>query len=158
MKTTITDKTILLSKKGMKELKKTISQLEHDRQQALQDLRELDRTTGRDERLNRIEKLANIESIETELADKKLILSNAKLLPAKRTRLQVAVGSVVELIDKHGHLFRYTIVESVEANPSDGRISTLSPLGRSLIGKTVRDIIKWGNGKNDNQFRLIRIV
>ncbi|HEU4830717.1 MAG TPA: GreA/GreB family elongation factor [Candidatus Saccharimonadales bacterium] len=158
MKTTITDKTILLSKKGMKELRKSVAQLEHDLQKALQNLRELDKTTGRDERLSRIEKLATIELIETELADKKLTLSNAKLLPSKPTRLQVAVGSVVELIDKHGHLFRYTIVESVEANPSDGRISTLSPLGQSLIGKTVRDIIQWGNGANANQFRLIRIV
>src|SRR5680860_1304194 len=109
MKTTITDKTILLSKKGMKELKKTITQLEHDRQQELKSLRELDKTLDRDDRLSRIERLSNIESIESELNDKKLILSTAKLLPAKRTRLQVAIGSVVELIDKHGHLFRYKI-------------------------------------------------
>jgi len=158
MKTTITDKTILLSKKGMKELKKTITQLEHDRQQELKSLRELDKTLDRDDRLSRIERLSNIESVESELNDKKLVLSIAKLLPAKRTRLQVAIGSVVELIDKHGHLFRYKIVDSVEADPSDGRISLLSPLGQSLVGKTVRDIVEWGNGKNINQFQLVRIV
>ncbi|HZJ34608.1 MAG TPA: GreA/GreB family elongation factor [Candidatus Angelobacter sp.] len=158
MKTTITDKTILLSKKGMKELRKTITQLEHDRQQELKSLRELDKTLDRDDRLSRIERLSNIESVESELNDKKLVLSIAKLLPAKRTRLQVAIGSVVELIDKHGHLFRYKIVDSVEADPSDGRISLLSPLGQSLVGKTVRDIVEWGNGKNINQFQLVRIV
>lgn len=158
MNTTITDKTILLSKKGMKELKKAIIQLEHDRQQELKSLRELDKTLDRDDRLSRIERLSNIESIESELTDKKLVLSIAKLLPTKRTRLQVAIGSVVDLIDKHGHLFRYTIVNSVEADPSDGRISTLSPLGQSLVGRTVRDIIEWGNGSKTNQFQLVRIV
>lgn len=158
MKTTVTDKTILLSKKGMKELKKTIIQLEHDKQKMLQKLRDLDKTLGRDERLDRIEKLSILESIESELTDKQLILSNSKLLPAKRTRLQVAIGSVVDLIDKHGHLFRYTIVNTIEADPSNGRISTLSPLGQSLIGRTVKDIIEWGKGKNANRFQLVRII
>lgn len=157
MKTTITDKTILLSKKGIKELRRAIIQLEHDKQKALQELRDLDKTLGRDEHLNRIEKLSNLENIESELADKRLIMSNAKLLPSKRTRLQVVIGSVVELIDKSGRLFRFTIVDSIEANPSDGRISTLSPLGRNLIGRTVKDIVEWGNGKRANQFQLVRI-
>lgn len=158
MNTTITEKTILLSKKGMKELKKAVIQLEHDHQKALQALRDLDKTLGHDERLERIEKLALLESIESELDDKKLIQSNAQLLPTKRTRLQVAIGSVVDLIDKHGHLFRYTIVDSIEANPSDGRISTASPLGQSLIGRTVRDIVEWRSGSHFNQFQLVRIV
>ena len=158
MKTTITDKTILLSKKGMKELKKTIIQLEHDKQKALQALRELDKTLGHDERLDRIEKLSNLENIESELADKKLIISTAKLLPTRRMRLRVAIGSVVDLIDKHGHLFRYTIVDTIEANPSDGRISILSPLGRSLISRTVKDIVRWVKGKRSNQFQLVRII
>jgi transcription elongation factor GreA len=158
MKTTITDKTILLSKKGMKELKKTIIQLEHDKQKALQELRDLDKTLGHDERLDRIEKLSNLENIESELADKQLIMSTAKLLPTRRMRFQVAIGSVVDLIDKHGHLLRYTIVDSIEADPSAGRISTLSPLGQSLIGRTVKDIIRWGKGKKSNQFQLVRII
>ena len=158
MNTTITDRTILLSKKGIKELKKSIQQLDHDRKKAMQSLREIDKSFGRDERLNRIDKLSILEGIESELADKRLALKNARLLPAKRTRLQVAIGSVVDLIDKSGHLFRYTIVDSIEANPSDGRISTDSPLGQSLIGRTVRDIIEWRNGKYFNQFQLVRIM
>jgi transcription elongation factor GreA len=157
MNTTITDKTILLSKKGMKELKKAITQLEHDRQKNLQSLRELDRNSNRDTHLSRVDKLSIIEGIEADLAEKKLILASAKLLPAPRTRLQVTIGSVVELIDKYGRMFRYTIVDSIEANPSDGRISTESPLGRKLIGKTIQDIIEWTNGKFTNQFQLVRI-
>jgi len=141
----------------MKELKRSIAQLEHDRQKALQSLRELDKSTIRDTRLSRIEKLSIVEGLESELADKKIILSSAKLIPAKRNRIQVAIGSVVELIDKHGKMFRYTIVDSIEANPSDGRISTESPLGQSLIGKTIKDIVEWSNGNRTNRFQLVNI-
>lgn len=157
MKTTITDKTILLSKKGLKELKKTIAQLERDKRIALEELRDFEKTFGHDERLERIEKIASLEIIESELNDKKMVLANAKLLPSKRERIKVAIGSVVDLIDMRGHLFRFTIVESIEANPSDGRISILSPLGKSLLGRTVKDIVKWGTGNKTNQFQLVRI-
>lgn len=157
MKTTITDKTILLSKKGLKELKKTIAQLERDKRIVLEELRDFEKTFGHDERLERIEKVASLEIIESELNDKKMVLANAKLLPSKRERIKVAIGSVVDLIDMRGHLFRFTIVDSIEANPSDGRISILSPLGKSLLGRTVKDIVKWGTGNKTNQFQLVRI-
>lgn len=155
MNTTVIDKTILLSKKGMRELKKQITQLNHDRNRTLQSLRRLDKSSGREERLERVERVSILEGIESELADKKMILANAKIMPSERSRLQVAIGSVVELIDKHGSLIRYTIVDSIEADPSDGRISTLSPLGQSLLGKKTKDTIRWGRG--DNWFKLVRI-
>jgi len=152
------DKITLLSKKGMKELKKAITQLEKERQRGLRFLHELDKTFGRDERLTRIEKISELESLESELNDKRLVLSSSRLLPDKRTHLQVTIGSVVDLIDKYGHLFRYTIVNSVEANPSDGRISTLSPLGHSLLGRNVKEVVVLNNGKRKNQFKLTRIT
>lgn len=142
----------------MKELKKSIVQLEKEKLEGLKYLHQIDNKSKRDERLNRVEKILELESIDSEIEDKKMILSNAKLLPKKRSHLRVAIGSVVDLIDKHGHFFRFTIVDSVEADPSNGRISTLSPLGRSLIGKTSKDIIKWGGSKEINYGRLIRIM
>ena len=158
MRTTLNkDKVTLLSKKGMKELKKSITQLEYDRQMLLKSLRELDKKLGRDERLNRIEKLSELEGVESELDDKRSILLTSRLIPSRRTHLQVVIGSVVDLMDKHGHLFRFTLVNSVEANPSDGRISTLSPAGHSLLGRTLRDTIKWDNGKEVSRFKLVRI-
>jgi transcription elongation factor GreA len=152
------DKITLLSKKGMKELKKAISQLEHNHQRALNDLRELDKTLGHDERLARLDKLSELENIESELEDKKSLLQRSKLIPAKRSHIQVVIGSVVDLIDKHGHFLRFKIVNSVEANPSDGRISTLSPLGKSLLGRNVQDVVEVGRGSKYNHFRLVRIT
>lgn len=153
-----TDTTVYLSKKGMKELRKTIARLERERQVAFGELREIDKTDSHEERLTRIEKLSHIELLESELAERQQILANAKMLPRKRDVLKVAIGSVVDLIDTNGRIFRYTIVDSHEANPSDGRISILSPLGRNLLGKQIKDVVEWSTGIATNRLQLISIT
>jgi transcription elongation factor GreA len=161
MNTTITKEskqTILLSKKGMKELRKAVAQLEHDRLAVMRSLRESDKTTGHDDRFERNERLSRLEAVEAELAEKHQTLEHAQIISSRRTRMKVAVGSVVDLIDQQGRLFRYTLVESIEANPSDGRISAKSPLGSSLVGKTVKDVIEWGNGTVRGTMQLVRIT
>lgn len=158
MNTTVEGKVTLLSKKGMNELKRNITQLEHDRARTLLSLREQDKTAGHDERFERADKIAAIDMIEAELDEKRNILSKAKLAPKKRNQIKVAVGSVVDLIDKQGRKLRFQIVDTVEANPSDGRISAASPLGQNLIGKAVMDVIKWSSTTTTNQLRLIKIA
>lgn len=149
---------MLLSKHGMDDLKKSIIRLADERLRAIQILRELDRSTAHDERLERIEKLAMLDAIDKELSEKEETLRNVRLLPSRRARLNVAIGSVVDLIDRQGRLMRYTIVESIEANPSDGRISAASPLGQSLMGKAVQDIVEWSGSLRTNQLQLVRIT
>lgn len=151
-------KTIFLSKKGMKELKKEVSRLERDAHETRAKLRELDKTDSHDERLARAEHLAMLEVIESELAEKKAVLASAKLFPRKRDALKVAIGSVVDLLDTSGRIVRYTIVESIEANPSDGRISAVSPLGQSLLGKQIQDVVEWSAGLRTNKLRLVSIA
>ncbi|CAN5385042.1 hypothetical protein BH10PAT4_BH10PAT4_2660 [soil metagenome] len=158
MKTTKTqNQTILLSKRGMKELKKLITTLEHDRSKILIELREMDKTTDHESRLNYLEKLAQLDIIESRLQDKQLTLKSARLIPTRRARMQVAIGSVVDLIDQQGRLFRYMLVDTIEANPSDGRISVASPLGKNLVGKTVQDVIEWSAGIKSNKLQLVHI-
>ena len=150
-------KLILLSKKGMKELKRSIARLEHEKQEIVRALHDLDRTLGRDERLERIEKITNLETIEADLQDKHHTLTRARLIPTRRARLKVALGSVVDLIDTNGRIVRYRLVDSIEADPSDGRISIVSPLGKNLIGKTVHDIVEWSTGMHTNRLQLLQI-
>jgi transcription elongation GreA/GreB family factor len=153
-----TTETIYLSKKGMKELKKAVAQLERDRHKTIMELHEQDKTDNHDERYARIEKLAQLDGIEAELDEKRELILKARPYPKSASKLEslaVTIGSVVELVDKTGRKYVYTIVNSVEANPSDGRISFKSPLGQNLLGKTTKETIDWGMGKN--QFKLTRI-
>ena len=149
--------TILLSKQGMKDLKKTIAELERDREALIASLHELDKTDGHDERLERNEKLLQLETTEADLVEQRDVLQRAKLLPRKRDALKVAMGSVVDLIDTSGRIVRYTLVDSFEANPSDGRISIKSPLGQSLLGKKIQDVVEWSSGLRTNSVRLVAI-
>lgn len=148
---------VYLSKKGMKDLRKSISRLERSITTAQAELRELEYGTSHEDRFERIGKLSQIESLESELIEKRHQLANAKILPRKRDALKVVLGSVVDLIDTNGRIVQYTLVESIEANPSDGRISVNSPLGQSLIGRKVREIIEWGTESRINQMRLVSI-
>ena len=152
-----TAKTIFLSKRGMKELKHSIATLEHERQATVAEIRDLDKSESHDERLARVEKLANLEIIDSELADKRAALAIAKPLPRKRDAAKAALGSIVELLDTNGRIIRYTLVDSLEANPSDGRISIVSPLGQNLVGKQIKDIVEWTSAIGRKQLQLISI-
>ena len=89
---------VYLSKKGMKDLKKSISKLERSTTTAQAELRELEYGTSHEDRLERIGKLSQIESLESELAEKRHQLANAKILPRKRDTLKVVLESMVDLI------------------------------------------------------------
>ncbi len=147
----------LISKKGHHELKKSIQDLEHEIKMIQLELKNTDRSSSREVILERTEKLSQLSLIEDKLTSKKLLLENSRIMPTRRARLRVAMGSMVDLIDQQGRLFRYTIVDSFEADPSDGRISAVSPLGKGLIGKTIKDVVEWSNGSQTFRLKLTNI-
>jgi transcription elongation factor GreA len=142
----------------MKELHRKINDLERRQGEIRTSLRELGRSNSHDDRLARVELLSDLEAAEDELMSQKEIARTAKLLPSTRARLKVALGSVVDLIDQQGRLFRYTIVDSIEVNPSDGRISVASPLGSSLLGKTLQDTVDLTIGSKKRSLQLVKIT
>lgn len=154
MQTTLN--TTYMSKKGIKELKKAIKHLEADRHHMILELHDQDKTTDHDARLERVERLSQLDGIEQELLDKKFLLSNAKPFPRGTSQI-VNLGSTVELASDDGQRLTYMLVDTSEANPMDGRISIKSPLGQSLLGKTYSDIINWRKGSLVRKFKLVRI-
>lgn len=150
-------KTTYLSKKGLKEIKKSITKLENASERIGRELKDLDRGDSREDRFALSEKLAALETAESELAEKRDILAHAKLLPRRRDTIKVALGSVVDLIDMNGRVIRYQLVESLEADPSNGRISAASPLGSQLLGRKLKEVVEWTAGSNTRSARLVAI-
>ena len=148
---------IYLSKKGFKELHKTISDLEKREKALTAELRDIGRAKSRDDALRRSDVITQLEHTHGKLAEARHTLKHATLLPRKRDRLKVALGSVVDIIDQQGRLFRYTLVSSFEANPSDGRISVDSPLGRTLLDRRVRDSISLTLGAHIRHFQVVSV-
>jgi transcription elongation GreA/GreB family factor len=66
----------------------------------------------------------------------------------------VRFGSALTILRNDGRKQTFRIVGEDEADPSRGTVSHGSPLGRALLGKSVGDIVKAGNG--DAEIRNIQ--
>ena len=79
--------------------------------------------------------------IEARIAELEGKIGNAEVIDPPTQGERVTFGSTVLLQDGDGKEVRYQIVGSDETDPAQGRISVLSPLARTLIGKTVGDTV-----------------
>ena len=52
---------------------------------------------------------------------------------------------------------KFRIVESVEVNPLAGKISAESPLGKSVLGRTVNEIVSWTANSQNMNMTLVAI-
>lgn len=72
------------------------------------------------------------------------ILKNAKVIRGGK-RTKVDLGAQVSL-DFGGRKLEYTLVGPTEANPSEGKISNESPIGKALLGHKAGETFDF-NGK-----------
>jgi transcription elongation factor GreA len=79
--------------------------------------------------------------IEGRIAELETKVGNAEVIEPPTNGERITFGSTVLLQDDAGKEVRYQIVGSDEAEPARGRISILSPLARTLIGKHVGDTV-----------------
>ncbi len=80
--------------------------------------------------------------VEGRIKELEVLLATARVveeLPATDT---VQVGSHVTIREDGNSEEEYTIVGAAEANPSQGKISNESPLGKALMTKKVGDIVQ----------------
>ena len=69
------------------------------------------------------------------------MIKNAQIIDEKTKHYQVEVGSHV-MVEAEGSKEQYVIVGSAEAEPSEGRISNESPVGRALMGHKAGETVK----------------
>ena len=137
-------KNISLTKDGKAELEKELKELIAERPlvadrlayaRSFGDLKEnQEYTDARDEQ----------RQIETRILEIEDILKNAKVIETGSFK-EVAVGAKV-IIKILGKEHKYMIVGEVEADPLNGRISDISPIGKAIMGKKVGDKYLLPNG------------
>ena len=76
---------------------------------------------------------------EGRIAELETKVGNAEVIDPPTSGARVTFASTVLLEDESRKEIRYQIVGSDETDPARGRISILSPLARTLIGKSVGD-------------------
>ena len=147
---------IYLSKQGFKELKKKIAKLKHEQKMLEMELRDGD---VKEDLLRQNDIFARIDAIRSEINEKNFQIHNSKILPkSRKISSKVSIGSFVELFDRAtGRIMKFRIVESLEANPLIGKISAESPLGKSVLGRTVNEIISWTANSQSMNMTLVAI-
>ncbi len=70
---------------------------------------------------------------------------------------RVAMGSTVT-VEVHWNERTYQLVGPHEANPSQGRISHLSPVGAALLNRKVGETVRVENESGGTEYRIILIT
>jgi transcription elongation factor GreA len=96
---------------------------------------------------------ARLIQLKTRLADLSLI--NMNNIPKDR----IAFGSKVTLydVDRNSEI-EYRLVTSEEADVSQGRISTTSPIGRALMGKKMDDTVNVTTPQGTREFEIRAVM
>jgi transcription elongation factor GreA len=123
---------------------------EIQRARALGDLRENAEYQAAKERQNYLQ--ARIGMLRKRMAE--IALMNFDKLPRDR----VAFGSIVHLRAPSGDTFVYQLVMPEDADPDKGWISTASPIGRALIGKTEGDEVAVPTPNGVRQFEIVKLI
>jgi len=80
------------------------------------------------------ESLAFIDERIVEIEE---ILKSAKIVDdSNHIRAEVELGETV-IVENNGQQARFTIVGEYEADPTNGKLSSSSPIGKALLGKKI---------------------
>ena len=82
----------------------------------------------------------DLEFLESRLNDLEHIIKNAELIksPNREEQKNINLGATV-MVQVSGQMDEFTLVGTLEANPSLGMISNESPVGQQLLGHKVGD-------------------
>jgi transcription elongation factor GreA len=81
------------------------------------------------------------------------MLDRAVLIDEVQTGDAVHFGSTV-VLEREGHQERFTIVGPAEANPREGRISHVSPIGQAVLGKRQGDEVVVTSPGGETRYRI----
>lgn len=133
------EKKFYLTKEGLEKIKKEYADLKNLK---------LSKTKGEIPKIWHSEDLnpeyisfqEDLSFLETRLVELENIFKNAELIksPPKEKRGIVNLGATI-LVEVDGQNDEFTIIGSLEANPSLGKISNESPVGGALLGHQAGD-------------------
>lgn len=96
--------------------------------------------------------------VEGRIMSLETMLKNAVMIDSSRVSDTVALGCYVKLVERGTKAEEaYQIVGSAEADPTRGRISNESPVGRALMGKQKGDEIAVKTPAGDRHLKIVEI-
>lgn len=130
-------RTVVLSPEGLQKLQEELDYLRNIKRKEVAERLKEARSHGDLSENSEYDDARNEQAfVEGRIATLENTLRNARLIEETGKGDVVRLGSTVKLKDlEYGDILEYSLVGSVEADPSRNKISNESPVGRAILGK-----------------------
>jgi transcription elongation factor GreA len=139
----MSQKKILITKEGLAKLQSELEHLLSVRRQEVANKIKRAREMGGTENNAEYEDAKNEQAfVEGRILTLENIVKNATVIESPASPGVVEVGDKVLIQNQDDKIEQFTIVGSAEANPTEGKISNESPVGKALLGKKIGDEVE----------------
>ncbi len=136
-------KKMLLTPNGLAKIERELEQLRTVRRPEVADKIKRAREMGGTENNAEYEDAKNEQSfIEGKILAFENTIKNATIIEAAISPGIVELGDTILIENQDGKIEQFVLVGSTESNPTEGKISNESPVGKALLGKKTGDIVK----------------
>lgn len=146
---------IPFTKEGLAELKTEYEKLKADRPDAVMHLKRARELGDLSENGYYKASRAKLSFIDTRLRHLKHLLDNAVLIEKSHSET-VEIGSTI-IVDDGDRQRTFSIVGGFESDPSEGKISHQSPLGKALLGAKVGETRTFASPKGKKEYTVIKV-
>lgn len=131
---------VLLTAEGLEKLKKDLEVAQRRRAEAGERLKEAFQPGDIEDNPEYEQAKEEVGLLDSRIYELQEMIGRAQII--RDTHSSVAApGSTIDVVDDEGETESYHLVGAVESDPSTGRISVDSPVGRALVGRKKGDKI-----------------
>jgi transcription elongation factor GreA len=148
-----------VTREGLEKLQAELTHLRTDRRREVADRIQQSRERGGTVSNAEYEEAINERSfVEGRIQALDDTINNAIIIDEEQgERDSVDVGAKVTVRNPQGKPATYTITGSAESDPAQGKISNVSPIGKSLLGKKVGEVAEVSAPSGKIQLEIIAI-
>jgi transcription elongation factor GreA len=148
-----------VTREGLEKLQAELTHLRTDRRREVADRIQQSRERGGTVSNAEYEEAINERSfVEGRIQALDDTINNAVIIDEEQgERDSVDVGAKVTVRNPQGKPATYTITGSAESDPAQGKISNVSPIGKSLLGKKVGEVAEVSAPSGKIQLEIIAI-
>ncbi len=151
-------KKMLLTPSGLTKIEHELEQLRTIRRPEVADKIKRAREMGGTENNAEYEDAKNEQSfIEGKILAFENTIKNATIIEAAASPGIVELGDTILIENQDGKIEQFILVGSAESNPTEGKISNESPVGKALLGKKTGDVVKVKIPAGALELRIIQV-
>ena len=131
---------VLLTAGGLEKLKRDLERAQARRIEAFERMKEAAQPGDIEDNPELEQAKEEVARLNERIYELEEMIGRAQIIEERNSGV-VEPGSTIEVEDDEGESIVYYLVGAVEADPSSGRISVESPVGRALVGKRAGDMV-----------------